>query len=220
MNIRADVFAVGIALNIFMSGAAAYILRGYFHQDSVLFSPELVMLPEVHLGGVRTNVMLNALLNDYSVMIPVSLLLVVVSLLVIYRTPYGYWLRASGIKPEALEASGRNATVVKLSAFIISGIFCGLAGAHLAIGYLGMFALSMVAGRGFIALAVVLFGQGNPVSVLIAGLIFGAAEAASMRIPPETMAPQFSLMLPYVLTIIAVTMMGFWTKKRKQGRHA
>lgn len=208
LKIKADIFAVGIALNIFVSGIVAYVLRSYFHQDSVLVSTDLKMLPTLTSPGLSANPTLDALLNDYSILIPAALLLVLVSYFIIYRTPFGYWLRAAGINPTALEASGRKSSRIQLASFVISAIFCGLAGAHLSIGYLGMFALTMVAGRGFIALAVVLFGDGKPLNVLFASLIFGAAEAASLRIPIETMAPQFSLMLPYILTIVAITLMG------------
>jgi simple sugar transport system permease protein len=208
LGVKADVFAVGIALNIFLYGAAAYILRSYFHQDSVLVSTDVKMLPVLSFDCLGRDPTLNSLFNNYSLMIPISLMCVLLAYLIFYRTPFGYWLRAAGIKPEVLEASGQRAGKIQLASFIISGAFCGMAGAHLAIGYLGMFALAMVAGRGFIALAVVLFGRGHPVSVLIASLIFGAAEAASIRIPVETMAPQFSLMLPYILTILAVTLIG------------
>ena len=207
LRLRVDVFAIGIALNIFVGGACAYILRSYYHQDSVLVSTDVRMLPVLSFPALAENLLLDSLFNDYSLMIPVSLLLVILTYVVFYRTPFGYWLRAAGANLEALEAAGRSSTRVQLAAFVLSAVFCGMAGAHLSIGYLGIFALTMVAGRGFIALAVVLFGDGRPANVLTASLIFGAAEAASMRIPVEWLAPQFSLMLPYVITIIAITVM-------------
>lgn len=208
LRLKVDVFAIGIALNIFVGGVCAYILRGYYHQDSVLVSTDVRMLPVLSLPALVQNPWLNSLFNGYSLMIPVSLLLVILTYILFYHTPFGHWLRAAGANPDALEAAGRSSTRVQLATFILSAAFCGVAGAHLSIGYLGIFALTMVAGRGFIALAVVLFGNGRPASVLIASLIFGAAEAASMRIPVEWLAPQFSLMLPYVITIIAVTLMS------------
>lgn len=214
LRIKADVFAVGIALNILLGGVAAYILRSYYHQDSVLVSTDVRMLPVLSIAGLERDPTLNALLNNYSLMIPLSLVLFILGFVVIYRTPFGYWLRAAGLRPDALAASGRNPIGVQLASFLISGAFCGLAGAHLSIGYLGIFALTMVAGRGFIALAVVLFGQGHPLSVLFASLIFGAAEAASLRIPVESLAPQFSLMLPYILTILAISIVGYAIQRR------
>lgn len=213
LTFKADVFAVGITLNILASGICAYILRGYYHQNSVLVSTDVRMLPELHLAFLDKLPSLDLLLNNYSILIPLSFLMVVISYLVIYKTPLGYWMRAAGIKPDALIASGVNAKTIQLITFIFSGVLCGIAGAHLSIGYLGIFSLAIVAGRGFIALAVVLFGDGNPFKVLLGSLIFGAADAASLRLP-ETVAPQFSLMLPYVITIIAITLMTALQKNK------
>jgi simple sugar transport system permease protein len=140
--------------------------------------------------------------------VPISFLLVAVTFIIFYKTPFGFWLRAAGSNPLAVSAAGKSVTGIRLAAFLISAAFCGLAGVHLSLGYLGMFALSLVAGRGFVALAIVLFGSGNPTTVLISSLIFGLADAASLRIPTELIPPQFPLMLPYVLTILAITIMS------------
>ncbi len=137
----------------------------------------------------------------------------ILSYLLIYKTPFGYWMRAAGIKPDALISSGTSAMSIKFMSFVLSGALCGIAGAHLSIGYLGIFSLAIVAGRGFIALAVVLFGDGNPLKILIGSLIFGTAEAASLRLP-ESIVPQFSLMLPYIITILAIALMGILGKKQ------
>jgi simple sugar transport system permease protein len=133
---------------------------------------------------------------------------------IFYHTPYGYWIRASGRKPAALEASGRNPKLVQFSAFVISGVLCGVAGAHLSIGYLSLFALSIIAGRGFIALAIIFFANAKPSVILGASIIFGAAEALTPRIPVEVMPPQASLMLPYIITILTITFFG--AQKRQE----
>lgn len=212
LRFKADVFAVGITLNVLNTGIAAYIIRRYYQQPSMLLSSDAKLFPNLSILALKNSSILNSLLNNYSFLIPISLLLVVITFLVFYKTPYGFWLRAAGYNPLALEASGKSVNGIRLSAFIISSAFCGLAGAHLSLGYLGMFALSLVSGRGFVALAIVLFGNGNPVSVLVSSLIFGAAGAASLRIPTQVIAPQFPLMLPYIITILAITIMGRFSK--------
>lgn len=208
----ADVFAIGITLNILASGICAYILRSYYHQTSVLVSTNVQMLPELRIPFLEGSETLSLLFNNYSILIPIAFLLTIVTFLIIYKTPFGYWMRACGIKPEALISSGVKAKNIQLLTFVLSGILCGLAGAHLSIGYLGLFSLAIVAGRGFIALAVVLFGNGNPVKILLGSLIFGSAEALSLRLP-SGVAPQFSLMLPYIITIIAITLMAGFQKR-------
>ncbi|MBP9040223.1 MAG: ABC transporter permease [Anaerolineaceae bacterium] len=208
LRLKADIFAIGITLNIFMGGVAAYIIRQYYDQISMLLSPNAKLLPTVSLPFLAENKILNVLFNNYTILVPVSFLLVLVTFVVFYKTPFGFWLRAAGSNPLAVSASGKSITGIRFAAFIISAALCGLAGVHLSLGYLGMFALSLVAGRGFVALAIVLFGSGNPVTVLIASLIFGIADAASLRIPTEIIPPQFPLMLPYIITILAITLMS------------
>lgn len=212
LRLKADIFAIGITLNILMAGVAAYIIRQYYDQISMLLSPNAKLLPTISIPALSTNKVINSLFNNYSILIPISFLLVLVTYIIFYKTPFGFWLRAAGSNPLAVSASGKNITGVRFAAFIISAAFCGLAGAHLSLGYLGMFALSLVAGRGFVALAIVLFGNGNPITVLIASLIFGMADAASLRIPIEVMPPQFPLMLPYIVTILAITLMSRFSR--------
>lgn len=208
LRLKADIFAIGITLNILMAGVAAYIIRQYYNQISMLLSPDAKLLPNVSLPFLADNKVLNVLFNNYSILIPISFVLVIVTYIIFYKTPFGFSLRAAGSNPLAVSASGKSINGIRLAAFVISAAFCGLAGVHLSMGYLGMFALSLVAGRGFVALAIVLFGGGNPITVLIASLIFGMADAASLRIPTEVIPPQFPLMLPYIITILAITLMS------------
>lgn len=212
IRVKADIFAVGITFNVLVTGVCAYVIRRYYDQNSMLMLKDVKQIPDVVLPFLQSSPLLNSLFNDYSLLIPVALVMVVVTFLVIYRTPFGFWLRAAGSNPAALTSSGKSLTKVRFSAFLISAAFCGLAGAHLSLGYLGMFALSLVAGRGFVALAIVLFGSGNPLTILVASLIFGMADAASLRVPAELLPPQFPLMLPYVVTILAITIMGRFTR--------
>ncbi|MDO9545970.1 MAG: ABC transporter permease [Pelolinea sp.] len=212
LRLKADIFAVGITLNIMMGGIAAYIIRRYYDQISILLSQDAKLLPILSFSFLDKSPILNLLLNNYSLLIPISFLLVAATYIVFYKTPFGFWLRAAGSNPSAVSASGKSITGIRLSAFVISAVFCGMAGVHLSMGYLGMFALSLVAGRGFIALAIVLFGSGNPIIVLIASLIFGIADAASLRIPTEVIPPQFPLMLPYIITILAIILMSRYAR--------
>lgn len=213
IRFKADVFAIGITLNILMTGVAAFILRQYFNQNSLLLVSGTPLLPTINFAAFEKNPILSLLFNDYSLLIPISFILVVVIWVLFYKTPFGFWLRAAGYNPDSLLASGKSVNGIRLSAFVLSAALCGLAGAHLSLGYMGLFTLTLVAGRGFIALAIVLFGSGNPVVVLIASLIFGLANAVSLRIP-SSIPPQIPLMLPYIITIIAITIMSRFAKTK------
>ena len=214
LRFKADVFAIGITLNILLTGISAYILRQYYNQNSILLFPNTPQLPKVSYKIFENSPILASLFNDYSLLIPISFLLVIIIWLVFYKTPYGFWLRAAGYNADSLLASGKSVDGIRLSGFILSAVLCGLAGVHLSLGYMGMFTLTLVSGRGFIALAIVLFGSGDPLVVLAASLIFGVANAASLRIP-STIPPQIPLMLPYIITIIAITVMSRFSKSKK-----
>jgi general nucleoside transport system permease protein len=215
LKFKADVFAIGITLNILITGLAAYILRRYYNQQSLLMVPDTQPLPKINIPFLQSFNLLDLLFNNYTLLVPIAFILVIFIWVLFYKTPFGFGLRAAGYNPDSLLASGKSVNGVRLLAFILSSALCGLAGVHLSLGYMGMFTLSIVSGRGFIALAIVLFGSGNPFIVLFASLIFGAANAVSLRVPSDLIPPQIPLMLPYIITLIAITVMSRFAKFKR-----
>jgi len=130
------------------------------------------------------------------------------SAMLLYRTRFGLRLRAVGEVPEAVDSAGVSVTWLRYRAVILTGIFCGLAGAYLSTAQGAGFVREMSAGKGYIALAAVIFGNWRPVPVLFACLLFGFLEAASTRlqgidIPLIGAAPtQLMLALPYIMTVL------------------
>jgi len=124
----------------------------------------------------------------------------------LFRTPWGLELRACGEHPEAARAAGVRVQRVRLAATLFGGALAGLAGAHLALAHAGTFAENMSAGRGFIAIAVVALGRWNPILVLLAALLFGAAAALQFLLQAVglDLPYQFFLALPYVVTLAAL----------------
>ena len=125
-----------------------------------------------------------------------------------YRTPFGLRVRAVGEKPEAADAAGVSVAKIRYSGVLIAGVLAGIGGAYLSIGQSSLFTRNMTAGRGFIALAALIFGKWRPVQTLLACLLFGFTEAVSnqmqgvVKLPSgEDIPVQFIQMVPYVLTI-------------------
>jgi general nucleoside transport system permease protein len=124
---------------------------------------------------------------------------------VIYRTRFGLRLRAVGENPEAAMAAGVSVTRMRYAGVLISGALAALGGAYLSIGQSSLFTRNMTAGRGFIALAALIFGKWDPVGVLLACLFFGFAEAVAIRMQGTIDIPnQFIQMIPYVLTMVVL----------------
>ena len=130
---------------------------------------------------------------------------------VLYRTPFGLRLRAVGENPEAADAAGVNVARMRYSGVLLSGALAAIGGAYLSIGQSSLFTRNMTSGRGFIALAALIFGKWRPVQTMLACLFFGFTEAVTIQMQGVVKLPsgedipvQFIQMVPYVLTIVVL----------------
>ena len=192
---RADQVVVGIAMNLLAVGVTRFFLRLAF--DSSSNSPRI---PGFGAGRVGTGV-LSSLANP---LVWFGILCMIAVGWMLYRTPFGLRVRAAGEKPEAVASVGVSVSRVRWLAVALSGASAALAGAYLALDQ-HQFTDGMTAGRGFIALAAVIFGKWDPKRVTIACLLFAAAETMQIRLQSLQLVPsQFVEMIPYVLTIVAL----------------
>ena len=188
---RADQVVTGIAINLFVVGFTRFFLRYAF--DSSSNSPRVPGFAASGTFGSLTNPLVIAGL----VTIPLVAWLM-------YRTVFGLRVRAAGEHPEATSSVGIGVRRVRYAAVALSGALAALGGAYLALDQ-HQFSDEMTAGRGFIALAAVIFGRWDPVRAGIACLFFAAAEAAQIRLQAVEILPsQFVETIPYLLTIVAL----------------
>jgi ABC-type uncharacterized transport system permease subunit len=138
---------------------------------------------------------------------------------VLFRTPFGLRLRSVGENPEAADAAGVNVANIRYLGVLLSGVLCGIAGAYLSMGQSSLFTRNMTSGRGFIALAALIFGKWRPVQTMLACLFFGLTEAISIQMQGVVKLPsgddipvQFIQVVPYVLTIVILA--GFIGRSR------
>lgn len=203
INYRADQVVSGTAINILFLGVPALLSGALFESTGAtrqLTKDEV--LPDVGLFNPESFPMLASVFNQKPI-VYLALLAVAVSVYVLYRTPFGLRLRAVGENPEAADTAGVNVVRMRYAGVLISGALAALGGAYLSIGQSSQFTRNMTAGRGFIALAALIFGKWHPVGALLACLLFGLAEAVSIRMQGTVNIPnQFILMIPYVLTIV------------------
>lgn len=175
----------GVGLNLGLLGLTTFALRSY--PNGALESPR--QLP----GELLT---------------AVAALFVVLLYFVLNQTPLGLRLRACGENPRAARSAGVAVEKIRYGAVITSGGLAGLSGVALALGGIGAFTENMTAGRGYIALAAVIFGRWNPVGVALAALVFGFGDALQLSLQTaglsKTIPPDFLTLLPYVLTLIAL----------------
>lgn len=214
IQFRSDEFIIGCALNTFALGLTSYMSRAIFGTAGAKGYPSL---PDLHLGVIRNIPFLGDVIDGHSLFVYAAILLVVILWLFIYRTPYGFHLRASGEKPETLRTAGLSPERMKWLASVLCGVLCAIAGAHLSLGYLnGTFAENMSNSRGYVAFACVIFGGANPIKAYLAALMFGFFDALGLRLQGSISA-DLTGMIPYAITIIMMVYVVVRSnRKRKQ----
>jgi len=195
LRFRANQVVVGVALNLLAVGATRFFLRLVF--DSASNSPRV--------AGFGTEVAGNAMLASFAnPVVWIGILALPALSWLLYRTPFGLRARAAGEKPEAAASLGVAVVPLRLKGLLIAGSLASLGGAYLALDQ-HQFSDSMTAGRGFIALAAVIFGRWEPMRVAIACVLFAGAETLQIQLQGTQLIPsQFVEMIPYVLTIVAL----------------
>ncbi len=213
VRLRSDEFIIGCALNTFAAGVTAYLSRSIFGISGTT-GYTIPSLPTVEIPIIRDIPFIGPVLSGNSVFVYVTWLLVAAAWLYIYKTPYGFWLRASGESPQTLRTAGISPERQKWIASILCGIFCGLAGAHLSLGYLsGSFVENMSNSRGYIAFACVIFAAANPSRAYLAALMFGFFDAIGLRLQ-NYISSDLTSTIPYVITVIM--MVYVVTRKRRR----
>jgi ABC-type uncharacterized transport system permease subunit len=203
VNLNADQIVSGTAINLLAFGITGYLYIDIYGNDGT--PDNLPAVPDVHLpiGSVP---LLGDVFGQLNLLVWVALALVLVTWVVVFRTAAGLRLRSAGENPLAAETAGLSVVRTRYYAVMTSGALAALGGAYLSIGFVHSFTPNMVAGRGFIALAALIFGRWRPGAAFAGTLLFGFGSALAQRLPTfsESGAVLFQA-LPYVLTLIAVT---------------
>jgi simple sugar transport system permease protein len=202
VGMQADQIIAGAGLNIFALGLTGVLLRGIFGvTGAAITAPTFAILPLPLLSHLP---IVGRALFTQNFLVYLALLLIPITWLLLTRTRFGMNLRAVGENPAAVDAAGLPVKRLRFFAVMIGGGYCGLAGAYLSIAQANTFIEGMTAGRGFIALAIVVFAGWRPFSSALVALLFGVAsslqfqfQALGLKVPY-----QFFLMLQYILTIV------------------
>lgn len=216
VKLKSDEFIIGIALNTFAGGLTVYLLRSIFDVRGTFSDAGIVALPTVHIDFLDNIPLLGPLLNDNSIFVYLTWLLVLLTWIILYRTPYGFWMRAAGEHPQSLETAGIDPQRMKFLASVLCGVFCGFAGAHLSLGYLTMFTEGMSSSRGFIAFACVIFGMANPPKVFLAALLFGFLDALGLRLQSVGVPSDLTATVPYIATVLMLVYVVVNSDRRKK----
>jgi ABC-type uncharacterized transport system permease subunit len=204
IHLRADQIVVGTAINLMALGLTGYLFRYIYGTRGT--PSELSEIPEVALPGFLRDIpYFGDIFHNLNLMTWLMLVLVVGSWIVLFKTPMGLRLRSVGEHPKAADTVGISVYGIRYAAVIVSGMLAALGGAYLSFGFGSAFNEGMSAGRGFIALAAVIFGKWNPFGAFGACLLFGFASAVSIPLQREAdISANLLSTLPYVLTLVAL----------------
>ncbi|MBQ6174755.1 MAG: ABC transporter permease [Clostridia bacterium] len=208
---KSDEFIIGVAFNIFAVALTTFLLRsidgqkGSFHPATGFVD----RIPALHLGVIGDTPI------NISIMVPLAIVLVILCQILMYRTPFGFWLHASGEHADALRSVGRSPDMMKYLGSLGCGLFCGLSGAYLSLGYLSTFQENMTDAKGFVAVACVIFGRSNPVLVFLAALLFGFIDAAATRLQ-DYLNPTLTATFPYIGTVLMMLVIALARVIRKK----
>jgi simple sugar transport system permease protein len=203
ISLRADQIVSGTALNFLALGITGYAFVDIYGQNGT--PDDLAAVPDITIPGIKDIPFVGGVIGQLNLLVWLGLLTAVLTWFVVFRTRAGLRLRSTGENPRAAETAGLSPLRIRYAAVTFSGVLAALGGAYLSIGFVHSFTQNMTEGRGFIALAALIFGRWRPGGAFAATLLFGFGSALAQRLPVfSSSAATLFQALPYVLTLIAV----------------
>ena len=203
VTVKANQIVAGIAINILALGATTTVNRIFFGLNAS--SSNIPSFSKVTIPFLSEIPVLGPFFNQFGLAY-LAFLMVPFTYYLMKKTSIGLSIRSVGEHPEAADTAGINVFQIRYGTIIFGSMIIGVAGSYLSVGLLSFFSENMVSGRGFIALASVIFGKWNPYGILGATLLFGFGDALQIRMQAggSAIPYQFLLMLPYLLTVAAL----------------
>ena len=203
VTIKANQIVVGVAINLLGLGLTSFLFRTYFVSTGrgvdIARSLDIPFLSDIPYLG--------AALFRQNILVYATVPIVIAAWVFLFRTSYGLTIRAVGEYPQAVDVAGRSVALYRYCAVLIGGVLAGLGGAFLTLAHANQFVENITSGRGFIALAIVVFARWSPIRVFFVSLLFGLFYALQLQLQadPSVRIPYQALQaLPYLTTIVAL----------------
>lgn len=218
ITMRADQTVSGLALTIFGSGLASFLGQRLGPGGTPLVGQVGPRFSKVSIPGLSSLPAIGPSVFDQDILVYVMYIFVPVAWYILYRTRPGLHLRAIGESPQTADAMGVNVFALRYLYTILGGMLVGLGGAHLSLAYTPGWTENLTGGRGWIAIALVIFATWDPVRAVVGALLFGGVNAVQFRLQAAgtTIPAAFLNMLPYAFTIIVLVLITWWEAFRKR----
>ena len=218
LTLKSEPILAGIALNTLASGLTIFLVFyacGEKGSTQSLLSPGV---PNVDIPLLQNIPILGPILSGHNLLTYIGLIITLVMFFFLYKTPTGLRIRSVGENEHAAQSVGVNVMKYKYIALVIAGALAGLGGAFMSLGYVSFFSKEMIAGRGFIGMAAEAMGRGTPIGVLLSSVVFGAADSLSVRLQMLNFPSQIIQTIPYVITIVAISIYSYTRSKAKRAK--
>ncbi len=214
LNLKANAVLCGTAINTFAAGATVMLLYTITGEKGTSSSLKSFSFPTVHIPLIEDIPVLGKIISGHNLITYLAILAIFVVWFILYKTPLGLRSRSVGENPAAASSVGVNVNKTRYIAILLCGILTGLGGMYMSMGYIGMFTRDMVAGRGFIALAAAAMGQSTPLGVFLSSMVFAFFDSLSNTLQLLAIPSQFIDMLPYVATILGLTIFSICKQQK------
>lgn len=210
---KGDDIVVSIGLNILALGLTLFLLRAVFNTRGQFDDPGIVAVPDIGLRFLEGVPVLGPLLTGQSLVVWFSIAAVVILHYLLMRHRWGLRLRAAGENPAAIRTVGLSPEKIRAQAVVLAGVLCALAGAQLSISSVTLFTEGMSAGRGWIAVVIVLMCRARLPLILPAAVVFGLVDAFGFRIQSLGLPQQLTDSLPYLASIVILALVSLRERK-------
>jgi simple sugar transport system permease protein len=216
LRLKTDQILAAIAINLIANGATILILLAVSGDRGVSSSVQSLQIQRIAIPVIENIPFLGRVISNQNILTYISLIMVVVVHMFLYKTPLGLRIRAVGENKDAAESVGISSKKVQYISLIISGVLASIGGFFLSGGYLTYFTTGMSAGRGFIALAAASMGGNTPIGAFLVSILFGAAQAMANILQLGSWPYELIQMLPYITTLLGLGIYSYIRMKKRQ----
>jgi len=212
-----DILA-GIAINLLGSGGTVFLLYAMTGVRGISSGLSSKVMPVVHIPVIKDIPVLGAVISGHNVITYLAFISAFVIWFLLFKTRLGLRIRAVGENADAAKSVGINVFRTKSIALIIAGVLSGMGGAYMSMGYVSWYVKNMTAGRGWIGIAAAAMSGQHPLIGTLSALLFGVADSVSNTLQTLNLPSQLVLMIPYVVTILAMCGYAYYALKKRQRR--
>ena len=226
-NLKTDIILTGIAVNMIGSGGTLFLVKvitniteGKPLASTTSLITAVNQIPSWNIPLIKDIPVVGDVLSGHSILTYIAFLLVFLTWVLLYKTPLGLNIRSVGENPNAASSVGVSVLKVKYIAIGFSGLMAGFGGAFMSMYYAMGWSLDMVAGRGFIALAAQAMGGGEPLGSMLSALVFGFAQALSIKVSSKGIDSNLVTPIPYLVTILGLVVFALVLRSKVKRQHS